>query len=103
MAHTRKTPGEIIVFTFLGPLYSSTRFATPYPHPHPRCWFPCIDHASVLISYDVTIGVTSPKISAAFNGRLLETTTLEDDDDAVNGHDVNGHDVNGGVVGSRIR
>lgn len=44
-----------------------------------RCWFPCVDHASVLISYDVTVRVTSPKITVAFNGKLLETITLEDD------------------------
>lgn len=50
-----------------------------------RCWFPCVDHASVLIIYDVSVRVTSPKITAAFNGRLLETSdlldTLEDVDD----------------------
>lgn len=55
-----------------------------------RCWFPCVDHASVLISYDVTVGVTSPKITAAFNGRLLETTDLHDLLEEVDGADVDG-------------
>lgn len=32
----------------------------------------------MLISYDVTVRVTSPKITAAFNGRLLETADLHD-------------------------
>lgn len=30
----------------------------------------------MLISYDVTLRVTSPKISAAFNGKLLETADI---------------------------
>lgn len=30
----------------------------------------------MLIIYDVSVRVTSPKITAAFNGRLLETTDL---------------------------
>lgn len=51
-----------------------------------RCWFPCVDHASVLISYDVTVRVTSPKITAAFNGRLIETADLHDTLEEV-GHD----------------
>lgn len=40
-----------------------------------------MDHASVLISYDVTVRVTSPKITAAFNGKLVETVALGNDDD----------------------
>lgn len=57
-----------------------------------RCWFPCVDHASVLISYDVTVRVTSPKITAAFNGRLLETADLHDTLEEVDG----GHDIGNG-------
>lgn len=44
-----------------------------------RCWFPCIDHVSLLIAYDVSVTVSSPKITAAFNGKLIESTTLTDD------------------------
>lgn len=69
--------------------------------PSTRCWFPCVDHASVLISYDVTVRVTSPKITAAFNGRLLETADLHDtleevDDD---GADTDGNRGNGSKNG----
>lgn len=45
-----------------------------------RCWFPCVDHASLLIAYDVTVAVRSPKISAAFNGKLLDTVTAADEE-----------------------
>lgn len=45
-----------------------------------------MDHASVLIIYDVTVRVTSPKITAAFNGKLLETADLHDTLEEI-GHD----------------
>lgn len=68
-----------------------------------RCWFPCVDHASVLISYDVTVRVTSPKITAAFNGKLVETITLEDDDvgDGDGGNNGNNGDSNNSRSSSR--
>lgn len=47
---------------------------------HDRCWFPCLDHASLLITYDVTVKVQSTKITAAFNGKLVDTTTVTNEE-----------------------
>lgn len=44
-----------------------------------RCWFPCLDHVSMLIMYDLTIAVRSSKITAAFNGKLVDTQTRLND------------------------
>ncbi|CAM9321278.1 unnamed protein product [Ectocarpus fasciculatus] len=92
-------PCSGVVFKTAMEGFSANHMYTTYSHAPmdmdgPRCWFPCVDHASILISYDVTVRVASPKITAAFNGRLLESITLDDDDD-----DDGDAGVNGGVDG----
>lgn len=64
----------------MDPLPLSLSPSLPPSFPTRRCWFPCLDHASLLISYDVTVTVPSPKIQAAFNGKMLETNPIPDED-----------------------
>eukprot|EP00904_Undaria_pinnatifida_P011037 jgi/Undpi1/7063/HiC_scaffold_21.g09537.m1 len=80
-----ESPRSGIVFKTTRDGFSADQMYTTYSHAPvdmdgPRCWFPCLDHASLLISYDVTVTVPSPKITAAFNGKLLETKSTADDD-----------------------
>eukprot|EP00752_Nemacystus_decipiens_P001742 g1685.t1 len=81
-------PQSGVVFKTAREGFSGNHMYTTYSHAPmdmdgPRCWFPCVDHASVLITYDVSVRVMSPKITAAFNGRLLETTDLDLQDDTL--------------------
>lgn len=61
----------------------------------------------MLITYDVSVRVTSPKITAAFNGRLFETADLHDTLEEIDhdGTDMDGtHDNSlSGAADSRTR